>query len=322
MNEQDKVHYDLGWDFAMYRRTIPDEASKMFCDGYRAFGHGGRRTKKNADRFIKKWLQIRWGALRRGKPFDAAVTPDFLELVSVGVDHCPVTLEKLTYGEMAPTDWSVERADNRFGYEPGNLIILSLRANKAKSDLSLEEIEAIADGDVENDALTQVEWARMAEVMRPLQYKNGHPAGVSVLYGQLVAPGTPMLPIARLQDIVGECVHGQMEPGDNDHFAILLGATEHFLCRNKLQRRAFHKLVLAARRRAKATGSTTAIWGAPRVQRLLGELISILGNDVDAIYRRIALALDKIDSEFFPEIQAMTNEYRNSLNGGDEDGSR
>lgn len=322
MNDADKVHYELGWDFAMYGRTIPDAASKMFCDGYRAFGHGSRRSKKSANRYVKKWLQIRWGALCRGKPFDPAVTPDYLELVSVGVDHCPVTLDKLTYGELAPTDWSVERADNRFGYEPGNLIILSIRANKAKSDLSLDDIEAIADGDVENGALTQAEWARMAEVMRPLQYKNGHPAGVTVLYGQIVAPGTPMLPIARLQDMVGNCVLGQIETGDNDRFAILLGATEHFLCRTKVQRRSFHKLVLAVRRRARATRSATTLWGAPRVQRLLGELLSVLGRDIDGIYKRIASALDKIDSEFFPEIQAMTNEYRSSLAGGNGDRSQ
>ena len=140
MNEQNKLHYELGWDFAMFGRSLPDDASKLFCDGYRAFAHGGGRSTKRADRFTRKWLQIRFGALKRDKPFNPAVTPVYLKLVSAGVVECPVTLEGLTYGELAPTDWSIERADNRYGYEPGNLIILSTRANKAKSDLGCRAI--------------------------------------------------------------------------------------------------------------------------------------------------------------------------------------
>jgi hypothetical protein len=39
---------------------------------------------------------------------------------------------------------SLDKIDNEKGYVPGNLAIISSRANAIKSDASLEEIEAIA----------------------------------------------------------------------------------------------------------------------------------------------------------------------------------
>ncbi len=69
MKELELQAYDLGWDYATFDIKVPELASKLFCDGYRAFDHGNRRTKQKADRYVRKWLQIRFGALQRDKQF-------------------------------------------------------------------------------------------------------------------------------------------------------------------------------------------------------------------------------------------------------------
>lgn len=109
----------------MYRRAIPDNAPKVFCDGYRAFKHGGNRSTKNPDVFARKWLQIRLGAYLRRKYFDPLITPQYLSSIFPPTGLCPVTLVPMTTGEMAETDWSIERANNREGYVPGNIIVIS-----------------------------------------------------------------------------------------------------------------------------------------------------------------------------------------------------
>ena len=49
MDELDRQAYDLGWDYATFRINVPDAASKSFCDGYRAFRHGNKRTTQSPE---------------------------------------------------------------------------------------------------------------------------------------------------------------------------------------------------------------------------------------------------------------------------------
>lgn len=62
-------------------------------------------------------------------------------------DVCPVTKLKLFFTDHGITDNTptVDRIDNSKGYIKGNVAIISWRANKAKSDLSIDEIKALAE---------------------------------------------------------------------------------------------------------------------------------------------------------------------------------
>jgi hypothetical protein len=50
---------------------------------------------------------------------------------------CPITELPFTFAENNDTDWSIDRIDNSRGYCPDNIVIVSVLANRAKSDLDL-----------------------------------------------------------------------------------------------------------------------------------------------------------------------------------------
>jgi hypothetical protein len=63
-------------------------------------------------------------------------------------EFCPVFGCKLIYGAVGggrgwPNSASLDRIDNTKGYIPGNVAIISLRANCIKRDASLEELKQI-----------------------------------------------------------------------------------------------------------------------------------------------------------------------------------
>lgn len=59
--------------------------------------------------------------------------------------HCPITGLELRRGEGSIQEYSptLDRIDNSKGYIPGNVQIISNRANKRKSDLTLDEIKRL-----------------------------------------------------------------------------------------------------------------------------------------------------------------------------------
>ncbi len=61
--------------------------------------------------------------------------------------HCPVFGIELVMGEAKLTDASpsLDRIDSSKGYVPGNIAVISYKANRAKSNCSYDEILAIAD---------------------------------------------------------------------------------------------------------------------------------------------------------------------------------
>src|SRR5690606_34933421 len=129
--------FEPGWDYAHHGVTPPAERlqrlerSRGVEQGYRA-GRAlfGMRTL-HADRFVRKWLQLRLGALERGRAFDCqGATPRYL--ASIDVACCPIVRESLTHQCQLPSDWSIDRVDNRSDYVAGNLAVISVRANKAK----------------------------------------------------------------------------------------------------------------------------------------------------------------------------------------------
>jgi hypothetical protein len=150
----------LGADFARFGLRAPlSSIPEEFQGGYEAQLQQQNKTKK-ADRFVRKWLQLRYNALKRGRVLDDAVTPALLR--KLDIDFCPVTFETLTHGQKSPNDWSIDRIMNDGAYAPGNLCILSTKANLAKGNLSFEEIWSIAQQRSESRGLSSQEWMRLA----------------------------------------------------------------------------------------------------------------------------------------------------------------
>lgn len=153
----------LGWDFALYGLTPWDSELPGVAEGY-ADGQMRLSSRKPiTDRFVKKHLQLRTNALRRGKVVDANVTVKLLK--EIDYDKCPVTLTTLTHGKRLDSDWSIDRINNNGAYADNNIVVLSTRANKAKGNKSFDEVFELANGIETVEGLTPREWTRMMSIM-------------------------------------------------------------------------------------------------------------------------------------------------------------
>jgi hypothetical protein len=164
--------FEIGWDHAHYRLTPPADAladghpvRQGWLAGQTVFG---TRTLKPTPH-VRKWLQLRLNAWRRGHAFEGLqVTPNFLAQIDVPV--CPITRVELTHASGAGSDASVDRVCNTAGYAAGNLAVMSARANEAKSDLDWREALTVvrqleASGLDTLDGLTPLHWSRLAVLM-------------------------------------------------------------------------------------------------------------------------------------------------------------
>ncbi|HET6628619.1 MAG TPA: hypothetical protein VFG91_02470 [Woeseiaceae bacterium] len=282
MNELDRQAYDLGWDYATWRLDVPASAGRYFCDGYRAFQHGNSKKQQPADRYVRKWLQIRFGAWSRGKRFSPDISPDYLRRIMPAGGACPVTGAQFTYGACMETDWSVDRADNSKGYVRGNILIVSQRANAAKSDKSLQQIRELAAAGVDRDGLTAAEWARFALLIEPAFGVDGGDSNpVEVLAGQPLALGMPVSPVASFQIALSRAALLSWQPVPNVRTAIAncIGDIAFHVCRTRSQYKAMHKLFLEIRRRARHTPNYWEIWATGKVRKLLSRFLASLGNN-------------------------------------------
>lgn len=87
------------------------------------------------------WLKVRRRARISGMEF--TISPSDLEPVP---QTCPALGIPLVYGAKGanrPDLPSVDRVDNSRGYVPGNVRIISFRANELKSSATLEELRAV-----------------------------------------------------------------------------------------------------------------------------------------------------------------------------------
>lgn len=131
------VAYNIGWDAAIYDMQFYEDWPIEFRIGWSAAKKKHSLPKKS-DKFIRKWIQLRVVAYKRGKYFSESVTPKYLKMINMG--FCPVLLKRFTYGTGGDEDWSVDRVDNSGGYERQNLISMSTKANQAKASMTYEEI--------------------------------------------------------------------------------------------------------------------------------------------------------------------------------------
>lgn len=158
-----EVGRKLGHDLFRFRVHVQEkDLEASVCEGYvQARGRG--TSSRPADRYVRKWLQLRLNAHRRNRIVDDGVTPALLK--SIDVPQCPVTKVALTHGSLLPTDWSVDRLNNDGAYVPNNLAVISTAANVAKGDLSYEQVYARSEQEHSTHGLSPVEWLRLATLM-------------------------------------------------------------------------------------------------------------------------------------------------------------
>lgn len=276
MDAAEQQSFDLGWDFATFGVDVPGDASKLFCDGYRAFAGDPQRKHTQPDKYVRKWLQIRYGASRRGKVFSPEVTPEYIEKILPESGRCPVTREKFTYSKSAPTDWSIDRANNDRGYVCGNIIIISQCANEAKSDKSLDEIRSLASKDRDVEGLTPAEWGSLAQLIEPAfsDYDDVNP--VQMLYGQPVALGMPVSPLVSFQAALSRAIITGTKVEAREDAYELVGIIGGLVCNTKKQRRCFMRLMVEVKRRARHISAYWEIWATKRVQRRFFIFVSSL----------------------------------------------
>jgi len=58
--------------------------------------------------------------------------------------HCPALGIPLKLGGFRDNAPSFDRINPRYGYVPGNVVVVSMRANRMKSDASAAELQALA----------------------------------------------------------------------------------------------------------------------------------------------------------------------------------
>lgn len=137
-----RVAFTLGEDYAFFGLPVPTGADQAMLQGHNT-GLARFPRRQPADRFVKKWLQIRVGAWKRNRVFESTVTPDYLKLIDN--EFCPVSRVTLTHATGLDTDWSIDRLNNDGAYAPGNLLVMSSRVNHIKGTLTWDEINRYAE---------------------------------------------------------------------------------------------------------------------------------------------------------------------------------
>jgi hypothetical protein len=200
--------FEIGWDFAHHGLVPPVEWLAIGSPLRHGWDAGranfGPRTLA-ATRAVRKWLQLRLNAWRRGRAFEAVqVTPNYLR--QIDADACPITRELLTHCTGSPSDASIDRVRNDAGYAAGNLAVMSTRANEAKNDCDFDAALAAmrrAESTLADESgLDAAAWARVAVLcsfVTPLPHERA--AGLPLL---VLPPNRLRLfnPVQALQTLV------------------------------------------------------------------------------------------------------------------------
>ncbi len=153
----------LGHDLFRFRvHTDERDMDAAVREGF-VQARGSATPRRLADRYTRKWLQLRLNAYRRQRIVNDKVTPALLK--SIDVTHCPVTKMALTHGALLPSDWSIDRLNNDGAYVPNNLAVMSTAVNAAKGEMGYEQVFALSEKGEPTHGLMPVEWLRLATLM-------------------------------------------------------------------------------------------------------------------------------------------------------------
>jgi hypothetical protein len=197
--DNQRVAFGIGQDCAHYGLSPAEPDNAAYMDGYRSTNG---RSASLADRFVKKWLQVRTNAWRRNRHVEEDFTVQLLR--DIDRPTCPVSDVVFTYGTGKDSDWSVDRIDNDGGYTAGNVVLITARVNREKGTRSLLELfmlgypiedarlAAFLTPSPSPGELTDVEWQRLAWFASTQDKHNDYPAKVvfpdSEHFDHLIAP--------------------------------------------------------------------------------------------------------------------------------------
>jgi len=159
--------FEIGFDH--YRYSQPLDITRFYCEESREQVRSGFEaatlqgvSKKKPDKYEKKLLSIRGRAFNKGL-LVTITTEDLKKELNKTGGKCPITGKELTFAENDSTDWSIDRVDNGRGYCPDNIVVVSVVANQAKSNLDLSGLikAALAEHD-NNELLSENEWFKLA----------------------------------------------------------------------------------------------------------------------------------------------------------------
>jgi hypothetical protein len=157
--------FELGFD--KYRLSMPVEYGRfpvevreLIDKGYRA-AEMQQVSRKKPTIYEKKLMTVKDRGLIKGLIVSISAKDIENELLKSHY-KCPVTLEPLTFSEGLLSDWSIDRIDNNRGYEPDNIVVVSVKVNQAKSNLNLDEmIEVFFKKHPNYRDLEESEWFQM-----------------------------------------------------------------------------------------------------------------------------------------------------------------
>lgn len=111
--------------------------------------HKEERIRKNRERMsqvckVKPLMMSFYGARCRSKKYGVPFSITYDDLPPVP-EFCPVLGIPITCntGKRSDNSPSIDRIDNSLGYCPGNVQVISFRANKLKNDSTVEELERV-----------------------------------------------------------------------------------------------------------------------------------------------------------------------------------
>jgi hypothetical protein len=143
-NEQRRQRYATDPEFREERKQLARRESwrrYYYESGYREAQEARQRAQRSNP---ETWaLSVMRGLRNRAKArgLEFAITAADVPVTLV----CPVFGTPLRYGGPVghPDNPSVDRIDNRKGYVPGNLWVISHRANTLKNNATLDELETL-----------------------------------------------------------------------------------------------------------------------------------------------------------------------------------
>ena len=251
-----RVGFELGWDFAHYRLSPlaahvsePSALRDGLAAGQAVFG---TRTLA-ANRWVRKWLQLRLNAWLRGRSVELLqVTPNYLQ--QIDTSHCPITRLALSTATLEPGDASIDRVRNDAGYAGGNLATMSARANRAKGAHGRSHAVQFARRIEEQrlggiDGLSAAQWERVAALC---SFVEPLPHDVACTLPLLLLPPNRLRlfnPVQALQAFVSRQL---LAPG----WSARIGRFEALLAGKPL-RRAFQSFFYAFLPRVLEAGRTT-----------------------------------------------------------------
>ncbi len=135
-----KNEYARQWRFVNRDKVNEKRRKQRLKNGEKYRKQGAEWAKANPER--KLYTGAKAGAKKRGLEF-TIILDDLLPFPK----KCPVLGIELRQGIKVndPNSWSIDRIDNDKGYIPGNVAVISRRANVLKRDATIAELKAIVE---------------------------------------------------------------------------------------------------------------------------------------------------------------------------------